>query len=540
MADAITAANPGGTEEKHPKGLYVLFASEMWERYSFYTVNAMLALYLTNRAEGFNFTNAEAATVQGWYLAFVYFTPLFGGLLADLFLGFRKAILIGAVFFIAGHALLAVPDNIMIVYAALCCLVIGNGFFKPNVSSMVGNLYKEGSHLKDRAYLIFYMGINIGAGLAPLVAAYIRPRWGFHPAFFMGAIGMVISMIVFGLNQKHVRQADRIRGRVPGEGDFARADGSKGHQQAVTTTEDLPPVTEASRIMQAVPEWKRIMALIVIFLIVIVFWMVFHQNSLTLTFWAEDHTRWTFIEAGGIFSNSINAIFIIVLVPLLVKFWGWLDKKGMEPSTPTKMMIGMILTGLSMVVLYFGAKANGFTGPVFRVEKVDTSGTWVSIAKEAREYLKITAPATKIQVQEGNETLTIDAWRVNHSGPAPAPDDFVRLDSHDATGINTGATSKASLWWLIAMYGVISLGELMLSPMGLALVSKVAPVRWRGLMMGGWFTATAIGNKLTSIGGYWDLWSHTKFFLVLGAMAFVMAVVLFVLLRPLKKAMPGV
>ena len=528
------------TAEKHPKGLYVLFASEMWERYSFYTVNAMLALYLKDRAEGFSFTNAEAATVQGWYLAFVYFTPLFGGLLADLYLGFRKAILIGAVFFIAGHALLAVPDNLMIVYAALCCLVIGNGFFKPNVSSMVGNLYTEGSHLKDRAYLIFYMGINIGAAIAPLVATFVQLRWGFHPAFFLGAIGMVISMIVFGTNQKHVRHADRIRGKVPGSSDFARDDGSKGHQEAVATTEDLPPMTEEARAMAAIPEWKRITALIVIFLIVIVFWMVFHQNSLTLTFWAEDHTEWKFIAKGGIFSNSINAIFIILLVPLLVKFWGWLDKKGLEPSTPTKMMYGMILTGLSMVVLYFAAQVNGFTAPVFRVEKVDSSGTWVSIAKEAREYLNITIPGTQIEVQEGEELLKIDGWRVNHVGPVPAVDDFVRLDAYDGTQITTGPTSKASLWWLIGMYGIISLGELMLSPMGLALVSKVAPVRMRGLMMGGWFTATAIGNKLTSIGGYWDLWGHTKFFIVLGGMAFVMAVVLFVLLRPLKKAMPGV
>src|SRR6187431_802070 len=161
----------------------------MWERYSFYTVNAMLALYLKDRVQGFSFTSAEAATVSSWYQAFIYFTPLFGGLLADLFLGFRKAIILGAVFFIAGHALLAVPDNLMIVYLALTCLVIGNGFFKPNVSSMVGNLYREGSHLKDKAYLIFYMGINVGATLAPIVAATIQPRWGFHPAFFMGAIG---------------------------------------------------------------------------------------------------------------------------------------------------------------------------------------------------------------------------------------------------------------------------------------------------------------------------------------------------------------
>src|SRR5687768_12233318 len=217
--------------EKHPRGLYVLFGSEMWERFSFYTVNAMLALYLRDTVQGFSFTNAEAATVQSWYLMFVYFTPLLGGLIADLFLGFRKAIIVGGVFFIAGHALLAVPDNLMIVYGALACLVIGNGFFKPNVSSMVGNLYTEGSHLKDKAYLIFYMGINIGALLAPLVANFVRPRWGFHPAFFMGAIGMMLSLIVFGVNQKWVRHADPPSRRK--KSDFARDDGSRDHQDAV-------------------------------------------------------------------------------------------------------------------------------------------------------------------------------------------------------------------------------------------------------------------------------------------------------------------
>jgi POT family proton-dependent oligopeptide transporter len=535
MAEAAVAT------EKHPKGLYVLFGSEMWERFSFYTVNAMLALYLRDTVQGFSMTNAEAASVQSWYLMFVYFTPLLGGLLADLFLGFRKAILIGAMFFIAGHALLAVPNNLMIVYAALTCLVIGNGFFKPNVSSMVGNLYTEGSHLKDKAYLIFYMGINIGAALAPIVAALIQPKWGFHPAFFMGAIGMVISVLVFGLNQKYVRHADRIRGKS----DFIRPDASKGHQAAVATAEDLPPVlNEDARNMAAVPEWKRIVALIVIFLIVIVFWMIFHQNSLTLTFWAEDHTEWTFIEAGGILSNTINAIWIVLLSLPLAWFWGWLDKRGLEPSTPTKIMFGMILTGVSMVILWFAAVQHGFDKPAFRVEKSDESGTYVSIAKEAREHLAITAPPASIEVTREVEgkptTTTIEAWRVSNSGSVPKAGDFVRLESHDANQITTGPTSKASLWWLILMYGVISLGELMLSPMGLALVSKVAPIRMRGLMMGGWFAATAIGNKLTGIGKYWDLWSHAQFFIFLAGLAFVMAVVLFVLLRPLKKAMPGV
>ena len=523
--------------EKHPKGLYVLFASEMWERYSFYTVNAMLALYLRDAVQGFGFTNAEATGISAWYLAAVYASPLFGGFIADRWLGFRRSILVGACFFIAGHALLAVPNRINILYLALACLVIGNGFFKPNVSSMVGNLYSEGSHLKDKAYLIFYMGINIGAALAPLVASFVQPRYGFHPAFFMGAVGMLISLIIFATNQRHVRHADRIRGK----GDFSKADGSRGNQDAVTTSEDLPPVlNEEAATMNAVPEWKRIMALIVIFLIVIVFWMIFHQNSLTLTFWADDHTRWTFIEAGGILSNLINPLYIIIFSLPLAAFWTWLDKRDMEPSTPMKMMIGMTLTGLSMLVLYFGAQANGFTAPAFRVIKTDGAQTYVQIAKEARAHLGITMPPTQVEVEEAGKVVPKEAWPVTVSGGAVQPGDYVRLENHSPAGITTAPTTKSSLWWLLLTYAVISLGELMLSPMGLSLVSKVAPIRMRGLMMGGWFLATAIGNKLTSIGGYWDLWSHTRFFMTLAIMAFIMAVVLFVLLKPLKKAMPGV
>jgi POT family proton-dependent oligopeptide transporter len=523
--------------EKHPKGLYVLFGSEMWERYSFYTVNAMLALYLRDTVQGFGFTNAEATSVSAWYLAAVYASPLFGGLIADLFLGFRKSIIVGAVFFIAGHALLGVPGSIGVVYAALACLVIGNGFFKPNVSSMVGNLYPEGSHLKDKAYLIFYMGINIGATLAPIIAGFVQPKWGFHPAFFLGAIGMIISLIVFVSGTKHVRHADRVRGK----GDFSKADGSRANQEAVATSEDLPPVlNESAQTMNAVPEWKRIMALIVVFLIVIVFWMIFHQNSLTLTFWAEDHTRWTFIQAGGVLSNAINPLYIILLSLPLAAFWTWLDKRGLEPSTPTKMMFGMALTGLSMLVLYFASQANGFTEPAFRVVKADGGQVHVQIAKEAREHLNITMPATQVEVVEDDKPVQKEAWPVTVNGGAVQPGDFVRLESHTPSQIVTSPTTKASLWWLLGLYAVISLAELMLSPMGLSLVSKVAPVRWRGLMMGGWFLATAIGNKLTAIGVFWDRWSHAQFFLTLAIMAWVMAVVLFVLLRPLKKAMPGV
>jgi len=507
------------TTEKHPRGLYVLFGTEMWERFSFYTVNAMLSLYLRDATHGFGFSNAHSASVVSTYNMFIYFTPLLGGLIADRLTGFRKAIMIGGVSFMIGHALLAVPDNLFVCYLALTFLVIGNGFFKPNVSSMVGNLYAEGSHLKDKAYLIFYMGINVGALLAPILANFIKPRWGFHPAFFMGAIGMVLSLIVFGVNQKWVRHADRSKSR----GDAA------SRQEALAVTEDLPPVSTEAAAMDAVPEWKRIVALIVIFLIVIVFWMVFHQNSISLTWWANDHSR----ALPGILSNAINPLYIILLSLPLAGLWSWLDKRNLEPSTPVKMMFGMMLTGLSFVILYFAANSGGFTKPVFKVVKSEAGQTWVSISPEAREHLAIAAPPVKV---EG-----LDAWLVSVAGGASVPkDEYVRLETASASEITVAPATRVSNWWLIIAYGVLSLGELMLSPMGLSLVSKVAPVRMRGLMMGGWFAATAIGNKLTGVAKYWDLWSHAQFFIVLASMALFMALVLFVLLRPLKKAMPGV
>ncbi|MDQ3282706.1 MAG: peptide MFS transporter [Acidobacteriota bacterium] len=503
--------------ERHPRGLYVLFGTEMWERFSFYTVNAMLALYLRDAVQGFSFSNAHASSVVSTYNMFIYFTPLIGGFLADRWLGYRRAIFVGGISFMIGHALLAVPNNYSVVLAALAFLVIGNGFFKPNVSSMVGNLYPEGSNLKDKAYLIFYMGINFGAAGAPLLANFIQPRWGFHPAFFMGAIGMLISLIVFAASQKHVRHADRRKPLTADEGRNAAA------------SEDLPPVANESALaMEAVPEWKRIMALIVIFLIVIVFWMVFHQNSISLTFWANDHTR----NLPGILSNSINPLWIISLSLPLAWFWTWLDRRGKEPSTPVKMMFGMLLTGLSFTILYFAANSGGFTKPVFKVVQSDAQQTWVTISPEAREHLGITTAATKLDEKT-------EAWRVNTPAPVKKGE-YVRLENVAGDQLNVSPATRVSAWWLILAYGVLSLGELMLSPMGLSLVSKVAPVRMRGLMMGGWFAATAIGNKLTGVAKYWDLWSHSSFFILLASMAFFMAVVLFVLLRPLKKAMPGV
>ncbi len=454
------AALTGRELNHHPKGLYVLFATEMWERFSFYSMLALFTLYMRDPTDGFGWTDEQATNLYANYLMFVYASPLIGGLIADKAIGYRRAVMVGGVFFMIGHLLLSF-QSLAAVYAALTCLVIGNGLFKPNVSTMVGNLYPEGSHLKDRAYNIFYMGINIGAFIAPLVMEYVKSNWGNHPAFAVAAGGMLISIGILWYFRSLVE--DPQPDSMEGLGDPERA-------EALQTTTDVPPDHEQlpskSQLMEAVPEGKRITALVVIYLIVIVFWMVFHQNGSTLTYWADENTDW---EVSGTISNAINPFWVITLTFPLVWLWGWLDRRGLEPSTPAKMTMGMALCGASFFILYVGARLG-----------------------EA-------------------------------SAPEGSPYEF-----------------RVSPFWLISAYGVMTLGELMLSPMGLSLVSKVAPVRMRGLMMGGWFVATAVGNKLTMIGVYWTEWPHSKFFGILGAMALGMAIVLLLLLKPLKKAMPGV
>ena len=425
---------------RHPKGLYVLFASEAWERFSFYSMLSLFTLYLRDGEEGFGWTEAEATTLYSWYLTFVYASPFIGGLLADRYWGYLRTTLIGAVFFVAGHLLLSF-HSLPIVYVALCCLVVGNGLFKPNVSTMVGNLYPDGSPLKDQAFIIFYFGINVGAFVAPVVMEVIKQTAGYHPAFAVAGAGMVVSFGWLYLQRRHVRAADAPRANLEDE-QLANAE------------------------LATVPESRRIWALLAIFLIVIVFWMAFHQNGSTLTYWANDNTAW---DVSGTISNAINPAWILVLSFPLVLFWRFLGKRGKEPSTPAKMALGMLLTGLSFFVLYWAAKV----------------GEASVVGSDPYDY-------------------------------------------------------EVSPAWLIASYGVVSLGELLLSPMGLSLVTKVAPFRLRGMMMGGWFVATAIGNKLTAIGVYWTRWPHSVFFAVLGLMCVAVAGIMAAVLKPLKRSMPGV
>lgn len=459
----VDSAGPRPGVDRHPVGLYILFATEMWERYGFYTILAVMTLYLQDKTQGFGWSKDQATRLWANNLMLVYLTPFVGGWIADRFIGYRRSILIGGAVFVAGYLLLG-TGSIGLFYLALALIYVGNGFFKPNISTMVGNLYPAGSPLRDSAYNIFYMGINVGAFAAPIVAEVLRQKYGFRAAFFAAGIGMALGTVIFAFCYRLLRLAERYE---PAE-----------DARPIELAEDLLPTPEKSTIEQ-VPTWKRISALLVIYAIVIVFWMVFHQNGSTMTYWANDNTDWTASRVtpiliqistlnlidgsnvSGVISNAINPFWIIVLSMPLVRFWRWLNSKGLEPSTPAKIALGMILTSMAFLILALG-------------------------------------------------------------------------------GIMGGDTGRVSPWWIIGAYFVISLGELMLSPMGLSLVSKVAPPQMRGLMMGGWFVATALGNKLTQIGEYWTVWSHSKFWLVLASMSFGMALVLLALLKPLKRAMPGV
>jgi POT family proton-dependent oligopeptide transporter len=490
----------------HPRGLPVLFFTEMWERFGFYLMLGIFSLYMLDPSEsgpfgGLGFTREWAAEIYGTYLALVYLTPFFGGIIADRFWGYRKCVTLGGILMAAGYIMLAVP-GITMFYVALLLIVLGNGFFKPNISTMVGRLYPEGSKLKDAGYNIFYMGINIGAFVCNFVAAILRNRFGWGYAFAAAGIGMLIGVITFWYGQKHLKDVEDL-GDVTAAQDRSIigkivlqilipagivgfvgynwfgglfGGGPSGAATAAFLFACIPVIVYFGVLWASAPRGEKgpIGALLSIFAVVIIFWMIFHQNGSSLTYWAEENTRrgagamGPVVEAlymdqdatigeaipdpdaqGSYWRNvppedrpaagtkatlvstelfqSINPFFVVFLTPVVVGAFAWMRRRGKEPSTPAKIAWGMVITAIS--------------------------------------------------------TLFMIA----------------------AVRMTAGGEFKASPMWLVGTYSVITVGELCLSPMGLALVSKLSPKRVTALMMGGWFLATAIGNKLSGVlAGLWE------------------------------------
>jgi len=336
----------------HPVGLFVLFFTEMWERFSYYGMRALLVLYMTDylfvhpeigqkvfgfaalrggleAAFGPMTAQPLASQIYGLYTGFVYFTPFFGGILADRILGQKKTVVLGGILMAIGHFLMAIESMFLL---ALLFLILGNGCFKPNISTQVGNLYPEGDTRRDGAFTIFYMGINLGAFFSPLVCGTLGQKVGWHYGFGAAGIGMMVGLVVYLWGQKYL------------------APEPKSHAVDAKKQEPLSK-----------SDWKKIWALVILCILNIVFWGVYEQQGNTLQIWADKNTNWMFLgwEVPSTWFQSFNPALIFIFAPLLDGLWRWQSKRNAEPSSVAKMSLGCLLLGIGFGVMILAAKSVG-------------------------------------------------------------------------------------------------------------------------------------------------------------------------------------
>lgn len=429
--------------KKHPRALAFIFFTEMWERVGFYTLMAILVLYMD---KVLGWPDARKGDYFGLFLGLCYFVPLLGGWLGDKVLGQIRTVQAGAFLMAFGYVGLAVsgPGRVTTFYVGLLLIALGTGIFKVNMAVLVGNLYADKAQLKDAGYNIFYMGVNLGAMVAPIIATVNNAVFhSYNLSFWIAAGGMVFALIIFRAGEPHLRPMDSrlgTGGRTPKEAAASAAPAAR------------------SAAMDKKEEAQRIMTLVILFLIVIFFWVAFYQNFFGLTLFAERSTivlSWLRPETYQFF----EPFFILALTPLLLSLFGRLSLKGKEPSTPVKILMGMIIMSLAMIVMVCASLAGG------------------------NRDQNIMSPA-----------------------------------------------------WLIGTYFFVTMAEILISPMGQSFVSKVAPPRIAGLMMGGWFAATAAGSYGSGmLGKSYSRLAHHEFFLLLVALMAVAAVLVTVFLKKLNR-----
>jgi POT family proton-dependent oligopeptide transporter len=436
----------------HPRGLAVLFGTELWERFNYYGMRALLVLYMVkylfprgrletvvgygaikSGLEGmFGPLDAQplASQIYGFYTGFVYLTPVFGGLIADRLLGQRRSVYLGGILMAAGEFTLA---SDALFFPGLFLIILGNGFFKPNISTQVGGLYAPGDHRRDRAYSIFYVGINLGAFMAPLIAGTLGERVDWHLGFVAAGVGMIIGLIIYAFGQRNL---------PPDALTMAKA-AHKEHK----------PLNRE--------DWKAIGALVILTILVTFFWGTYEQSGNTMSLWADENTDRVITLFGGSWEipvtwfQSVNPIMIFAFTPGVIWLWARQTRSGTEPSTVNKMAIGCLLITVSNLIM--------------------AGAAWLA-------------------------------------GP-----------------------DKASWAWIILYNATLTLGELYLSPVGLSLVSKVAPARVVSAMMGIWFIANFMGNLLDGyLGSFWSRMDKPDFFLMIGGIAFAAAIAIAAFNRPLK------
>ncbi|HAS61331.1 MAG TPA: dipeptide/tripeptide permease [Vibrio sp.] len=395
----------------HPRGLFLLFGTELWERFSYYAMRAILVLYLTDTTlnGGLGWSTKDALDLYGIYTGLVYITPLIGGWLADNYLGQRRSILIGGALMAIGQFTLAIPSGMLGLtelhsfYLGLALLIAGNGLFKPNISTMVGHLYKDGDNRRDGAFTIFYMGINIGALLAGVISGSVTNEFGWKAGFIAAGIGMLMSLVMqMSLAQSWL-------------GDIGREPAAKRDLASKNSSKKEPLTKE---------EFDRIKVILVMSLFTIVFWAGFEQAGGLMNIYTQQYTDRMIggFEIPAAWFQSLNPFFIITLAPVLAVLWVKLGKR--EPNSPVKFAMAMFFLALGFLCMM---------GAV---------------------------------MEQGGDT-----------------------------------TVKTSMMWLVGAFFFHTLGELCLSPIGLSLVTKLAPLRLASLMMGAWFGCNAIANYVAGYVG---------------------------------------
>jgi POT family proton-dependent oligopeptide transporter len=435
----------------HPKGLTYLFATEMWERFSYYGMRALLVLYMVKhllqpeRADtvlGYGAMKGAleflfgplgvqplASHIYGFYTALVYLTPIFGGLIADRLLGQRRTVILGAALMAAGHFMMAFEELFLL---ALLTLILGNGAFKPNISTQVGTLYAPGDRRRDRAFSIFYVGINLGAFFSPLVCGTLGETLGWHYGFTAAGIGMTIGLAIY-LAALPTLPPDVL--------------------QRTTRADRDRPLDRSER--------QAVIALLVLFVPTTLFWATYEQQGNTIALWADTFTdrsvNLVFVatEIPTTWFQAFNPFMIFAFTPFVIALWAWQARREAEPSTLVKMALGCFGVALANLV------------------------------------------------------LVAAAW-------------------------NAGA-GKASWLWLLAYFVIITIGELYLSPIGLSLVTKVAPARIVSMMMGVWLGTSFAGNFLAGwLGSYWSGMDKAQFFLMIAAIAALAGATIWCFNRPLR------
>jgi POT family proton-dependent oligopeptide transporter len=653
--ERLSSEAAADAKKGHPKGLYILFATEMWERFSYYGMRALLVLYLIDYMQ---WQPGRASGVYKWYTSLVYLTPLIGGFLADRKLGLRLSIVIGGVLMMIGHFLMAF-EALPIFYAALAFLIAGNGFFKPNISTLVGKMYRQGDPRRDGAFTIFYMGINLGAGLAPWICGeWLRKHHGFHYGFAAAGVGMALGLVIFLVGQKRIladvkeagndlrieRKDDaKTKGAAHDEADEKRA-GHGGFSGALSRafpwlmfavaigvpalyvvsivrgtaawTDAIMPVAFAciagwmGRSLLTIRGASRDKSTVIfaLFVFIVLFWMAFEQAGNALNIWAEintdRHLTPTYEYSAEIW-QSVNAFLIVSLAPLFALMWKFFIRKGIEISTPAKMFGGLVFVALSFAAMVVGAMTENRVTSTVALEALpssvkdlsaldagrmsfDASKHELSVRGVLPPFAVIEALDLTLDKPDHDAIVALEKNAANASTKAPVhvaaparmndasyawPFDAKESDDFGVTkqGADLVATkplterAKAKLvasladptWrttlddlakkseaarvsgiWLFLSYLLATLGELCLSPVGLSMVTKLAPARFASLFMGVWLLSSSVAQYVGgSIGESWGKITPSTYFWIFVWSSIVGAIVLFVLVRPLRKLM---